>query len=152
MNRHLFQYFIKYGQSGAMVRTVALLRQIKRQQLRDAVNLVTGQPLEEIGEIPKRLVAIYPGGFNDGIDRRRGAPAPLGTHEQIILAATGERSDRSFHRVVVDRQHAVFCVAGQRLPVRERIVKRVAERTAWQQGRIVPVEPGLEAGQDRDGL
>lgn len=97
-----------------------------------------GQNIPEIG---LGIKAIEPGGPDQGVDDGGALAALVGTGEEPVLAADGERPDRALGGVVVDLQIAAVGIAGERGPARQAVADRPGEFTLARQlgqGRLIP--------------
>lgn len=108
-----------------------------------------GQNIPEIG---LGIKAIEPGGPDQGVDDGGALAALVGTGEEPVLAADGERPDRALGGVVVDLQIAAVGIAGERGPARQAVADRPGEFTLARQLGQGRVEPGPQIGEPWNGV
>ena len=83
---------------------------------------------DHVAQISERVDAVAFAAAHEAVEYRGGAAAAIAAEKKIIFAADRDGAQRVFGGVVVDRQIAVVGVATQRIPVRQCIVDRLADR------------------------
>ncbi len=103
------------------------------------------------GQLRQHILEIGPGvdlaqlGRFDQRHEHGGSAAGLGrAHEEPILTAQGERPNRVFHRVVIDRHAPIGGKHTQRPPPAQRIVDGPRRGVGLGQERALPDQPGVQ--------
>lgn len=124
-----------------------MARPVPGGEVTDAVDGEVGDAGQNIPEIGLRIKAVEPGALDQGVDDGGALAALVGTGEEPVLAADGERPDRALGGVVVDLQIAAVGIAGERGPARQAVADRLGEFTLARQLGQGRVEPGPQIGE-----
>jgi hypothetical protein len=93
-----------------------MARPVPGGEFTDAVDGMVADAGQNIPEIGLRIKAVELGRLDQGVDDGGAFAAAVGAGEEPVLAADGERPDRTFGGIVVDLQIAAVGIAGERGP------------------------------------
>jgi len=122
------------------------------QEFADPIGRVTiGHASQDIGEPGIGFDAIELRRFDQRAEESPAFSTAIAAGEQVVLAAEGNRSDRSFNRVGVEFDAAVIEEPGEACPAPERISDSICERASGGQLGQLAFEPEAEVFNARSG-
>ena len=98
--------------------------EIPRQQVLDPVDGVVGDASHHIPQIGFGIQAVKFRRTDQAVDRRGTFSSGIRSCEQVVLPSQGHSAQRALRGVVIDLNVAIFYIACQRVPTRERVANR----------------------------
>ncbi len=107
--------------------------------------------LKQVGDVGERVDLVQLAAFGERIPDRGGMASPLRADKQEVFSPKGNRPHAALGGVVVHFEKALLGIPAQRVPVLEGVDDGCPQCTPGQYGIDLPVQPGLEGLQHRQG-
>src|ERR1700722_13752520 len=111
--------------------------------------MAVGQAFQNVPEIGERLNVVELGGGDERTHRCPSSGSAVGSGEQVVLAAEGDRSDGALDGVGVELKTAVTEEAAKRAPAGQGVADCLCDAAAGRDLRELGLEPCLHIGDQR---